>query len=124
MAKGLVVNLDALTLENPNFRKVIYTARHSQLVLMTIKPGDEIGMEIHPENDQFLKVESGGGKAIIDENEYEFSKGYSIIIPAASNHNIIITSETDERKLYTVSSLSHHRLDLTHPERTHSLCDS
>jgi mannose-6-phosphate isomerase-like protein (cupin superfamily) len=112
MAKGYVVNLEKLTEENTNFRKVLYTAHHSQLVLMSLKPGEEIGMETHPDNDQFLRIESGDGKAIIDGNEQVFSAGFCVVIPAGSEHNIVNTSETAEIKLYTLYSPAHHRLDV------------
>jgi len=112
MAKGYVVNLEKLTEENTNFRKVLYTAHHSQLVLMSLKPGEEIGMETHPDNDQFLRIESGDGKAIIDRNEQVFSAGFCVVIPAGSEHNIVNTSETAEIKLYTLYSPAHHRLDV------------
>lgn len=114
MAKGFVQNLEELTAQNSNFRKVIYTAKHSQLVLMSLKPSEEIGMEVHPDNDQFLRIESGEGKAIIDGNEQAFSTGWCVIVPAGSGHNIINTSQTEELKLYTLYSPAHHRLDVVH----------
>jgi mannose-6-phosphate isomerase-like protein (cupin superfamily) len=112
VAKGFVQNLEKLTEENTNFRKVIYTAHHSQLVLMCLKPSEEIGMEVHPDNDQFLRIESGEGKAIIDGNEQNFSAGFCVVVPAGSRHNIINTSKEYELKLYTVYSPAHHRLDV------------
>lgn len=112
MAKGFVINLEDATAQNSNFRKVIYTAHHSQLVLMCLKPNEEIGMEVHPDNDQFLRIESGEGKAIIDGNEQLFSAGFCVVVPAGSQHNIINTSATNELKLYTVYSPAHHRLDV------------
>lgn len=114
MAKGYVANIEKLTEENTNFRKVLYTAHHSQLVVMSIVPSGEIGMEVHPDNDQFLRVEKGEGKAIIDGNEQVFSAGFCIIVPAGSQHNIINTSADKELKLYTVYSPAHHRLDVVH----------
>lgn len=109
MAKGFVQNLEKLTEENTNFRKVIYTSHHSQLVLMCLKPSEEIGMEVHPDNDQFFRVEVGDGKAIIDGNEQIFSAGFCVVIPAGSEHNIINTSETAELKVYTIYSPAHHK---------------
>jgi mannose-6-phosphate isomerase-like protein (cupin superfamily) len=114
MAKGFVVNLEDLTLANTNFRKVIYTAHHSQLVLMNLKPLEEIGMEVHPENDQFLRIESGEGKAMIDGSEYPFSAGFCIVVPAGAQHNVINTSPTNELKLYTVYSPAHHKDGTVH----------
>ncbi len=109
MAKGFVGNIETLTGQNTNFRKVIYTAQHSQLVVMSLKPKEEIGTEVHPDNDQFLRIESGQGKAIIDGNEYEFSAGFAIIVPAGAKHNIINTSEVEELKIYTLYSPAHHK---------------
>lgn len=109
MAKGFVQNIEKLTEENSNFRKVIYTAKHSQLVLMSLKPSEEIGMETHPDNDQFFRVETGEGKAIIDGNEQEFLSGFCVVIPAGSQHNIINTSVTEKLKLYTIYSPPHHK---------------
>ena len=114
MAKGFVQNIEKLTEDNTNFRKVIYTALHSQLVLMSLVPSEEIGMETHPENDQFFRVESGEGKAVIDESEYTFGAGFCIVIPAGAQHNIINTSTTRILKLYTIYSPAHHRLDVVH----------
>lgn len=121
MAKGFVVNLEKLTEENTNFRKVLYTAHHSQLVLMSLKPGEEIGMETHPDNDQFLRIESGDGKAIIDGNEQVFSTDFCVVIPAGSEHNIVNTSETAEIKLYTLYSPAHHRLDVVQATKAEAM---
>ena len=114
MAKGYVQNIEKLTEDNPNFRKVLYTSHETQLVVMSLKPNEEIGMETHPENDQFIRVEEGKGKAIIDGNPYNFESGYCVIIPKGSKHNIVNTSETQELKLYTLYSPPHHRLDVVH----------
>ncbi len=107
--KGFSNNIEKETLENENFRKVLYTGKHSQLVLMSLKPGEEIGMEIHEENDQFFRFEKGEGKAIIDSNEYELKDGVAVVVPTGAEHNIINTSETDELKLYTIYSPAHHQ---------------
>lgn len=124
MKKGLVANIEELTAQNSNFRKVVYTATHSQLVLMSLKPLEEIGMEVHPDNDQFLRIESGEGKAIIDGNETAFSDGFAIIIPAGSQHNIINTSDAKEIKLYTIYSPAHHRLDVVHATKAEAESDT
>jgi len=107
--KGYITNIEAATLENENFRKVLYTAKHSQLVLMSLKPQEEIGMEVHPENDQFFRFEKGQGKVIIDGNEYEVKDGFAVIVPAGAQHNVINTSETEALKLYTIYSPAHHK---------------
>jgi mannose-6-phosphate isomerase-like protein (cupin superfamily) len=123
MAKGFVVNLEELTAANTNFRKVIYTAHHSQLVLMSLAPSEEIGMEVHPDNDQFLRIEEGIGTAIIDGNEQVFSAGFCVVVPAGSQHNIINTSPVNELKLYTVYSPAHHRLDVVHATKADAAAD-
>lgn len=114
MAKGFVQNIEDLTAGNTNFRKVIYTAHHSQLVVMSLKPKEEIGMETHPDNDQFLRIEAGKGKAVIDGNEYTISDGFAVIVPAGAEHNIINTSDTEPMKIYTIYSPAHHRFDVIH----------
>jgi mannose-6-phosphate isomerase-like protein (cupin superfamily) len=106
---GLHTNIEKDTLENTNFRKVVYTAKHCQLVLMSLKPSEEIGMEVHPDNDQFFRFEQGQGKCIIDGNEYEIADGSAIIIPAGSEHNIINVSESTDLKMYTIYSPAHHQ---------------
>ena len=103
-----VENLEKQTVENTNFRKVISTNGHSQLVLMSLEPMEEIGMETHPNVDQFFRIEEGFGKAVLDGTEYEFSAGFGIVIPAGTEHNIINTSATDNLKVYTIYSPANH----------------
>jgi mannose-6-phosphate isomerase-like protein (cupin superfamily) len=103
-----VENLEKQTVENTNFRKVISTNGHSQLVLMNLKPMEDIGMEVHDNVDQFFRIEEGVGKAILNGVEYEFSPGFGIVIPAGTNHNIINTSATDDLKVYTIYSPANH----------------
>lgn len=107
--KGFNANIEKNTLENNNFRKVLYTGKHCQLVLMSLKPKEEIGMEAHANNDQFFRFEKGQGKCIIDGNEYSLEDGSVIIVPAGARHNIINTSETENLKLYTIYSPAHHK---------------
>ena len=109
MFKGpLCINLEKDTLENKNYRKVIYTNPGGmQLVLMSLKAGEDIGLEVHHDIDQFIRVESGKGLAIINNEKYDLSDGYSIMIPKGSNHNIINNGNTD-LKLYTIYSPSEH----------------
>ena len=107
--KGFFSNIEKETLDNENFRKVLYTSKHSQLVLMSLKPNEEIGMEVHSDNDQFFRFEKGQGKVIIDGNEYEVTDGSAIVVPAGANHNVINTSNTEEFKLYTIYSPAHHK---------------
>ena len=107
--KGFKINIEKATVANDNFRKVLYTAGHSQLVLMSLKPEEEIGKEIHNDNDQFFRIEAGQGKCIIDGNEYELKGGDAILIPAGAKHNIINTSKISELKMYTIYSPAHHK---------------
>ena len=109
MAKGFCSNIEKDTLDNENFRKVVYTSKHCQLVLMTLKASEEIGMEVHPDNDQFFRFEKGQGKCIIDGNVYELGDGSVIIVPAGAEHNVINTSTTEDLKLYTIYSPAHHQ---------------
>ena len=107
--KGFNANIEKATLENENYRKVLYTSRHSQLVLMSLKPNEEIGMEVHSDNDQFFRFEKGQGKCVIDGNEYEVKDGSAIVVPAGARHNVINISDTEELKLYTIYSPAHHK---------------
>ncbi len=107
--RGFAINIEKNTLENGNYRKVLYTSKHSQLVLMSLKPGEEIGMETHPDNDQFFRFEKGKGKCVIDGNEYEVADGAAVIVPAGAKHNVINSSDSEELKLYTIYSPAHHK---------------
>ncbi len=107
--KGFNQNIEQATLENNYFRKVLYTGKNSQLVLMSLKPGEEIGSEIHQENDQFFRFEAGEGKCIIDGNEYLVADGSAVVVPAGAEHNIINTSTSENLKLYTIYSPAHHK---------------
>ncbi len=107
--KGFHSNIELKTLENNNFREVLYTGNYIQLVLMVLKPKEEIGLEIHKDNDQFFRFESGIGKCIIDDNEYKLEDGISIIVPAGAKHNIINLSDTEDLKFYTIYALPHHK---------------
>lgn len=109
MAKGFVANIEDLTFKNTYFRKVLYTSHHSQLVLMTLKPKEEIGMETHPDNDQFFRIEKGQGRVIIDGNPYDVSDGFAIVVPSGSQHNVINSSDTEDLKIYTIYSPAHHK---------------
>ncbi|MGZ3945397.1 MAG: cupin domain-containing protein [Mucilaginibacter sp.] len=105
---GFKTNIEKETLENNNFRKVLYTAKYSQIVLMSLLPGEEIGMETHEKNDQFFRFESGKGKCIIDGNEYEVKDGDAVTVPAGAKHNVINTSDKVDLKLYTIYSPPNH----------------
>ncbi len=106
--KGFKTNIEKDTLENSNFRKVLYTSKYSQLVLMSIKAGEEIGMEVHSDRDQFFRFEQGEGKVIIDGNEYTVKDGDCAIVPAGAQHNVVNTGSEDLR-LYTIYSPPEHQ---------------
>ena len=107
MKKGYKDNIEKLTIENNDFRHVLYTGEHCQLVLMSLLPNEEIGMEVHPDNDQFFRFEKGTGKVVINETEYEVKDGDAVVIPCGSNHNVI--AGVDGLKLYTIYSPAHHQ---------------
>jgi mannose-6-phosphate isomerase-like protein (cupin superfamily) len=107
--KGFKSNIEKDTWENEKFRKVLYTGKHLQLVLMTLKVGEDIGAEIHPGNDQFFRFESGTGKCVIDGNEYTVKDGDVIVVPAGAKHNIINTAKTGELKMYTLYGPPNHK---------------
>ena len=114
MKKGYKVPIEALTLENTNFRKVLYTSTQSQLVLMSLLPGEEIGAEVHPDNDQFFRFEAGTGAVFINGNKYEVADGDCVIIPAGAEHNVVNTSDTESLKMYTIYSPAHHKDGVVH----------
>lgn len=107
--KGYKDNIEKLTLANDNFRQVLYSGPHSQLVLMSLKPNEEIGMEVHEDNDQFFRFEKGNGKVIIDGNEYGVADGDAVVVPAGAEHNVINLSNEGDLKLYTIYSPAHHK---------------
>lgn len=121
--KGFVQNIEQLTLQNHAFRQVLYTAQHNQLVVMSLKPQEDIGLETHHDNDQFFRCEKGEGKCIIDWNEYLISDGFAIIIPAGAQHNIINTSSTERLQVYTLYSPPHHKDGTVHPTKTDAAAD-
>lgn len=110
--KGYIVNIEQETAANEDFRRVLYTAKNSQLVLMSLKPGEEIGSEVH-HLDQFIRCESGQGKAILDGVEHAISDGYAVVVPSGAMHNIVNTG-AEAMKLYTVYSPPNHRDGVVH----------
>jgi mannose-6-phosphate isomerase-like protein (cupin superfamily) len=107
--KGFHGEIEELTVDNENFRQVLYTGKHSQLVLMSLKPSEDIGMEVHDDNDQFFRFESGQGRVVIDGNEYDVKDGDAIVVPAGAEHNVSNVSEDEPLKLYTIYSPAHHK---------------
>jgi len=107
--KGYLANIEEKTLENNYFREVLYTSQHNQLVVMSLLPNEDIGEEVHEIVDQFIRIEEGEGKAILNGEEHIIKAGSAIVIPAGIEHNIINTSSNIKLKLYTVYSPAHHR---------------
>lgn len=105
---GFVDNIEELTLKNDFFRKVLFTAGHSQLVLMTLEPNEDIGMEVHADVDQFFRIEEGEGKVILNGKESVIRDGSAFVVPAGTEHNVINTSPTEKLKLYTIYSPPNH----------------
>lgn len=107
--KGYTANIEKSTLENSNFRKVLYTSKQMQLVLMSLKPKEEIGEEVHNGHDQFFRFEAGHGVCKINDNTYNVSNGDVIIVPAGAKHNVINTDSASDLKLYTIYAPPEHR---------------
>lgn len=120
--KGYVVDIEKLTLKNEYFRKVLYTAENSQLVVMSLKPSEDIGEEIH-QLDQFIRCEAGEGKAVLDGVSHSISNGSAIVVPAGAKHNIINTSSDQPLKLYTVYSPPNHRDGVIHKTKADAEAD-
>ena len=118
---GYTDNIEEITLHNDNFRKVLFTAPHSQLVAMSLKPNEEIGMEVHPDNDQFFRIDQGTGRVIIDGVESEISDGFAVVVPAGAEHNVINTSGSEDLKLYTIYSPAHHPDGTIHKTREEAM---
>ena len=121
--KGYIEGIEKVTLENDYFREVLYTARHSQLVVMSLKPLEEIGEEVH-QLDQFIRCEQGNGKAILDGVEHAVSNGVAVLVPAGAKHNIINTSSIEAMKLYTVYAPPNHRDGVVHETKADAEADT
>lgn len=120
--KGYVGNIEDATKENENFRKVLYTAKFSQLVVMSLKPSEEIGEEAHT-LDQFIRIEAGNGKAVLDGVEHEIEDDFAIVVPAGMKHNFINTSSDAPMKLYTIYSPPEHRDGVIHATKEDAMND-
>lgn len=105
---GYITNIEQKALENPHFREVLFTAERIQLVVMALQPGEDIGAETHDDVDQFIRVESGMGKAVLDGKETDLIDGSVVVIPAGTAHNIVNTSVSEPLKLYTLYSPPEH----------------
>ncbi|MBU5557694.1 MAG: cupin domain-containing protein [Candidatus Aenigmatarchaeota archaeon] len=107
--KGFNTNIERDTLKNTDFRRVLYTGKYSQLVLMSLKPGEEIGEEVHPNVDQFFRIESGEGIVVIDGIKHKIKDGSAVVVPSGARHNVINTSKKSDLKLYTIYSPPEHQ---------------
>lgn len=120
--KGYITNIETLSLENENFREVLYTDKNSQLVLMSLLPGEEIGEEVH-DVDQFLRVEKGTGVAILSDISHDIADGSIIIVPAGVKHNVV-NSKTEPMKLYTLYMPPHHKDRVVHKTKAEAEADT
>jgi mannose-6-phosphate isomerase-like protein (cupin superfamily) len=118
---GYTSNIMDETLDNTNFRKVLYTGQHMQLVVMSLKPGEDIGEEVHDHVDQFFRIEEGECKVIIDGEETLLTDDMVAIVPAGSMHNLINTSESEDLKLYTIYSPANHPEGTIHATREEAM---
>jgi len=119
---GYVTDIETRSIENDNFREVLYTDKNSQLVLMSLLPKEEIGEEVH-DVDQFLRVEKGTGKAVLADIPHEIKDGSVIIVPAGTKHNLINTG-ADSMKLYTLYMPPHHKDGTIHKTKAEAEADS
>jgi mannose-6-phosphate isomerase-like protein (cupin superfamily) len=119
--KGYLDDIEKITKENGNFRKVLFTGKFSQLVVMRLKPGEDIGKEVHPDVDQFFRIEEGEAKLVIDGKEAMAKEDFAIIVPAGSEHNLINTSKDKELKLYTIYSPPNHPEYTVHKTREEAM---
>ncbi|MFO0702740.1 MAG: cupin domain-containing protein [Candidatus Andersenbacteria bacterium] len=119
--KGFVGNIEQLSEQNANFRRVLYTAKHMQLVVMSIPPGGDIGEEVH-QLDQFLRFETGSGVAVLDGVEHTIGAGFAVVVPAGTRHNIRNTG-SDDLKLYTVYAPPNHKDGTVHKTKADAEAD-
>lgn len=120
--KGFVENIESIAVENTDFRQVLYTAKNCQLVVMALKPQEEIGMEVH-QLDQFFRVEEGTGEAILDGVHTKISAGFAVLVPAGANHNIVNTGSVP-LKLYTLYAPPNHQDGVVHHTRDKAEADN
>ena len=109
-----IKNIEKATLENENFRKVLYTSKYGQVVVMSLLPNEEIGMEVHEVTDQFFRFESGEGEVTINGETSPVSDGYAVVVPAGAQHNVVNTSGDKSLKLYTIYMPPHHKDGVVH----------
>ncbi|HOB06907.1 MAG: cupin domain-containing protein [Methanoculleus sp.] len=124
MKKGFVTDIETETKKNTYFRRVLYTGNYSQVVLMCLKPGEEIGAEVHEDVDQFFRFEEGEGVVVIDGVEHPVRDGTAVVVPNGANHNVINTSKKAPLKLYTIYSPPEHRDGVVHRTRQEAMADN
>ena len=120
---GYITNIEKDTLENTNFRKVLFTAKGMQLVLMSLKPNEEIGEEVHFDVDQFFRIEQGTGKVVLDDEEFEVTDGFVFVVRAGAKHNVINISSDVELKLYTIYTPPEHIDQVIHQTKEDAMND-
>ncbi len=120
---GFLQNIEHVTLSNTHFRQVLYTGQHAQLVVMSLKPQEDIGTEVHAIVDQFLRIESGEGKVIMNGEEQVIKDGDAFLIPAGTQHNVVNTSAEKPLKLYTIYSPPHHKDGIVHETKQAAQAD-
>jgi mannose-6-phosphate isomerase-like protein (cupin superfamily) len=118
---GYLVNIEMKSLENDYFREVLFTGSHSQLVVMSLEPGEDIGLETHDDVDQFIRVEAGEGKAILNGEEHDLEDGSAVVIPAGTQHNIVNSSQSESLKLYTIYSPPEHPQGTIHKNKAEAV---
>ncbi len=121
--KGYITQIEDATIKNSLYRQVLFTAKNSQLVLMSLKPGEEIGAEVH-ELDQFLRFEAGEGTVVLDGQDHAVRDGFAVVIPAGTNHNVINTSTSADLKLYSLYSPPEHKVGTTHRTKKEADADA
>ena len=120
---GYIDNIEEKTINNDYFREVVFTGKYCQLVVMCLKPGEEIGSEVHKNVDQFFRIEKGKGKVVINGEENQFINGVGIVVPAGSEHNVINISTSNDLKLYTIYSPPQHKDGIVHKTKEDAMAD-
>jgi mannose-6-phosphate isomerase-like protein (cupin superfamily) len=121
--KGFITNIEKDTVANEDFRRVLFTGSHTQLVLMTIRPGEEIGVETHDEHDQFIRVEAGTGEVLLGGERHPLSDGSAVVIPAGVEHNVLNKSKDESLRLYTLYSPPEHPDGTVHHTKAEAEAD-
>lgn len=120
---GYLDNIEKRTLENTNFRRVLYTGQHAQLVVMSLQPSEDIGQEVHEIVDQFIRVEAGQGTLLLNGEEHPIGDGDAFVIPAGTQHNVVNASSDKSLKLYTIYSPPHHKDGVIHATKADAAAD-